>query len=704
MASASSRRSRSCRPVTSAIDSMGDGQAASIGDLLATRLAMRGVAGLVTDGSVRDSAGLAELDIAIHAPLVSANLRSARFYVAGLQEPIACGGVTVVPGDLVVADDDGPIVVPEALACGLATEAVEQERLEAYVGTRLRAGEPLAGLVSARRRRAGGLRGHGRRRGEHSGGSGTRRARPRGRDDGVRPPGRPQPAVLARRRARAPPIVGVRHEQTTVYAADGAARAGGGLGAALTTTGPGAANAAGAFGEAAACGSPVVLVASEISTKLARPGVVRGVLHESADQASIFASLAKAVHRPRTAEDAVAAVAEAATTAMSWPRGPVYVDIPTDVLDEPGEPVTPVTPRRRAPEPGALAAAASLVLDASRIVLWAGGGVVQSGAESELAALAERLAAPVITTFGGRGAIPSKHAYAVTLPPHEPEVARMLGEADLLIAVGTGFDGNSTRNWTMPRPPRLLAINCDPIEASKNYAPDVTVLADAKLALSALRSAGRRAARDGAGRAAAPGGLGAAAPRSGQRTGLRPARRCRCGDLRPRRDRRLRHGDPGLLGRRVRALRGLTPAAVPGRLGDARLRAPAAVGARSAARPARAGGLRRRRLHVRRRRAAPCSPQEDLPGDGAAASTTAATACSRYDQTRSGDSHRGVDLDPPDFAALSKAFGVPATVLEAGDDRLQAAARRRARRAPSRMVILREALTPPRTTSPRWHE
>src|ERR1700755_3014587 len=62
----------------------------------------------------------------------------------------------------------------------------------------------------------------------------------------------------------APELVVVRHEQTTVYAADGLARAGGGLGVALTTTGPGAANAVGAFGEAAACGSPVVLVASEI--------------------------------------------------------------------------------------------------------------------------------------------------------------------------------------------------------------------------------------------------------------------------------------------------------------------------------------------------------------------------------------------------------------------------------------------------------
>lgn len=68
----------------------------------------------------------------------------------------------------------------------------------------------------------------------------------------------------------APQLMLVRHEQTTVYAADGLARASGGLGAALTTTGPGAANAAGALGEAAASGSPVVMIATEISTTLAR--------------------------------------------------------------------------------------------------------------------------------------------------------------------------------------------------------------------------------------------------------------------------------------------------------------------------------------------------------------------------------------------------------------------------------------------------
>lgn len=98
------------------------------------------------------------------------------------------------------------------------------------------------------------------------------------------------------------PLV-VRHEQAAVYAADGWTRVTGRLGAAVVTTGPGAANALAAFGEAASVGSPVLLVASEIPQRLRREGRVRGVLHESRDQAALFAPLAKAVftraRRPR---------------------------------------------------------------------------------------------------------------------------------------------------------------------------------------------------------------------------------------------------------------------------------------------------------------------------------------------------------------------------------------------------------------------
>src|SRR5947209_17633391 len=84
-------------------------------------------------------------------------------------------------------------------------------------------------------------------------------------------------------------LVGVRHEQTAVYAADGYARAGGGLGVAVVTTGPGAANTLGATGEAIASGSPVLVIATDIPSAVRRPGVYRGSLHETRDQTAMFA-------------------------------------------------------------------------------------------------------------------------------------------------------------------------------------------------------------------------------------------------------------------------------------------------------------------------------------------------------------------------------------------------------------------------------
>src|SRR5688500_11534249 len=84
-------------------------------------------------------------------------------------------------------------------------------------------------------------------------------------------------------------LVGVRHEQAAAYAADGYARASGRLGVALTTTGPGAANTLGAVGEAWASRSPILVIATDIPSGLRRPGVYRGVLHETSGQADMFA-------------------------------------------------------------------------------------------------------------------------------------------------------------------------------------------------------------------------------------------------------------------------------------------------------------------------------------------------------------------------------------------------------------------------------
>src|SRR5215211_2912296 len=127
-------------------------------------------------------------------------------------------------------------------------------------------------------------------------------------------------------------LIGVRHEQTAAYAADGYARATGRLGVALTTTGPGAANTLGAVGEAWASRSPILVIATDIPAALRRPDTYRGILHEATDQAAMFAPVVKGTFTATGAEDVAEATAAAIACATDAPRRPAYLQIPTDLL------------------------------------------------------------------------------------------------------------------------------------------------------------------------------------------------------------------------------------------------------------------------------------------------------------------------------------------------------------------------------------
>src|SRR5689334_24208440 len=129
-------------------------------------------------------------------------------------------------------------------------------------------------------------------------------------------------------------MIGVRHEQTAVYAADGYARATGKLGVAVVTTGPGAANTLGATGEAMAAGSPVLVIATDIATALRREGVYGGTLHETRDQTAMFVPVTKAARMLASAEEIGPAAIEAGRHALAAPTGPVYLGVPTDLLSK----------------------------------------------------------------------------------------------------------------------------------------------------------------------------------------------------------------------------------------------------------------------------------------------------------------------------------------------------------------------------------
>lgn len=119
--------------------------AACCGDILVSRLMVRGGAGIVTDGGVRDSAQVAGMAMPVFAAAPSPPVNRVAHHALEHGRPIACGGVAVYPGDVVVGDADGAVVVPRHLAAEIAQEAVEQDAMEAWIAKRVLAGAPLAG-------------------------------------------------------------------------------------------------------------------------------------------------------------------------------------------------------------------------------------------------------------------------------------------------------------------------------------------------------------------------------------------------------------------------------------------------------------------------------------------------------------------------------------------------------------------------------
>ncbi|MEC3978629.1 thiamine pyrophosphate-binding protein [Amycolatopsis sp. H20-H5] len=281
-------------------------------------------------------------------------------------------------------------------------------------------------------------------------------------------------------------LIGVRHEQTAGYAADGYARATGRLGVALVTTGPGAANTLGAVGEAMASAAPILVVATDIPSTLRRPGVVRGVLHETSDQQAMFAPITKGGFTVREPQQIAGTVRRAAALALRPQSGPVYLGIPTDFLTTRAAARNPPSSHARESELPDLAAAEELLANSRRPLIWAGGGALRAGAGEAIGKLAEKLVAPVITTFAARGLLPPDHPCLAPNPVHAPEVGALWDDADLVLAIGTDFDGLMTQNWLMPQPKKLIAINVDPDDAAKNYPPDLTLAGDAKALTEAL--------------------------------------------------------------------------------------------------------------------------------------------------------------------------------------------------------------------------
>ncbi len=252
-------------------------------------------------------------------------------------------------------------------------------------------------------------------------------------------------------------LVGAGSEQTAGYAADGYAQATGRLGVARITTGPGAAGIGTAVDEAWACHSPLLVLATGPPTRAQRPES-GGVLPETTGQASLLRPGTKDVVRVERAEQLYEQVVLAGRTALRAPRRPVHVEIPTDLLaaavPEPVELFTadPAVFVRYVDD-----AVPREVAAAERPLLLAGGGATASAAAAAVTALAERLGAPVLTSYGGRGLLPPEHPCSVPLPPHAPAARALWDAADLVLVLGSDLDALHAHG--LPRPPRLVTVD-----------------------------------------------------------------------------------------------------------------------------------------------------------------------------------------------------------------------------------------------------
>lgn len=282
--------------------------------------------------------------------------------------------------------------------------------------------------------------------------------------------------------------VGLRVENNAGFAADAHGRITGQATPLLLSTGPGALTSLAALQEAAAASAPVLAISSQVPS----PGIGggrHGYLHELRDQKASFRDVVKSVHTVRTASQIPSAIAAAWESALTAPHGPVWVEIPQDVLL--AETTLPVvtaldaTPHDLVPRPELTAVAAHLLQNAERPAIIAGGGVVRSDASGKLLALAEKLDAPVVTTFGGKGAFPWEHPLSMQSWLEDRHTTDFLEDADVLLVVGSGLGELSSNYHTFAPRGRVVQIEADLGKLESNHAA-LGIHADARIALTAL--------------------------------------------------------------------------------------------------------------------------------------------------------------------------------------------------------------------------
>jgi acetolactate synthase-1/2/3 large subunit len=284
----------------------------------------------------------------------------------------------------------------------------------------------------------------------------------------------------------------VRHEQNACFAAEGYARSTGKVGVCCATSGPGATNLVTALVDALMDSIPVVALTGQVSTKL-----IGSDAFQEADTFGITRSCTKHNYLVKNVQDLPQVIHEAFYLASSGRPGPVLVDLPKDVLQAQAryQPVSAIhLPGYKIyteGHTGQIRRAAQMMWQSKRPVVYAGGGIVASGAAEELRELVEILDAPTVCTLMGLGGLSSSHRNFISMPGmHGSYAANMaMTNADLLIALGVRFDDRVTGRLSAFAPhAKVIHVDIDPAEIGKNRAADLPVVGDCKRVLRRLNA------------------------------------------------------------------------------------------------------------------------------------------------------------------------------------------------------------------------
>ncbi|HEV2877207.1 MAG TPA: biosynthetic-type acetolactate synthase large subunit [Nitrososphaeraceae archaeon] len=279
----------------------------------------------------------------------------------------------------------------------------------------------------------------------------------------------------------------VRHEQSAAHMADGYARIKRKAGVCFATSGPGATNLITGIATAYADSSPMIAVTGQVPLAM----IGKDAFQET-DIIGVANPCTKYAFQPRAAVEIPETVKKAFYIAESGRPGPVLIDIPKDVQQAREDIQFPDLIKVRGYNPiidadlSQLERAVETMIKAERPIIMAGGGVILSGAFSELQAMAELLMAPVVTTFKGKGAFPENHPLAMgPIGMHgHPEANKIIIEADCIIAVGARFSDRSVGRFDeFGKGMTIIHLDVDPAEIGKNKAVDIAVIGDVKASL-----------------------------------------------------------------------------------------------------------------------------------------------------------------------------------------------------------------------------